>query len=384
MQSPVKRPGASWLSAQRTVRRSASRDSVVLLATHGQNNCGSSHDEQSGSGRQAGQFGTGARQVGSAVTASVSAAVIVVAFAASVVIAAGAAAIAVFIGNDFEGARQRVFVVGVVGAGDLDVVLAEVGRRIGGARTVDGESSRTVLVCGLLERDALDVLRSGSNLERDLLTFIEALDRDRHALVFLHAVRGCDLLGVDADLTLVRSRSLGFVLFDGDVEFGRLGLLTVDGRRRGVGVGTLGLRAFDGEVSVLVGLDRLRAFFTSLGVRALLRSSLVIRALLFAFLSGLPRHLDFGTGLGLAGDLSLGIDGLVLSLRRIRGLRGLLARLLEVEVRAGLLERMIEVSDPGERLATEVSATGDDADCPIALVDAATGVSGLREGLVCR
>src|SRR5699024_9067978 len=373
MQSPVKRPGTSWLSAQRTVRRSASRDSVVLLATHGQNHCGSSHDEQSGSGCQAGQFGTGARQVGSAVTASVSVAVIVVALAASVVIAAGAAAVAVFIGNDLEGARQRVFVVGVVGAGDLDVVLAEVGRRIGGARTVDGESSRTVLVCG-----------SGSVFERDLLTFIEALDRDRHALVFLHEVRGCDLLGVDADLTLVRSRSLGFVLFDGDVEFGRLGLLTVDGRRRGVGVGTLGLRAFDGEVSVLVGLDRLRAFFTSLGVRALLRSSLVIRALLFAFLSGLPRHLDFGTGLGLAGDLSLGIDGLVLSLRRIRGLRGLLARPLEVEVRAGLLERMIEVSDPGERLATEVSATGDDADCPIALVDAATGVSGLREGLVCR
>src|SRR5699024_12236458 len=122
-------------------------------------------------------------------------------------------------------------------------------------------------------------------------------------------------------------------------------------------------------VSVVVGLDLLRAFFSSLGVLALLGSSLVIRALLFASLSGLFRSLDLGTGLGLAGDLSLGIDGLVLSLRRIRGLRGLLARLLEVEVRAGLLERMIEVSDPGERLATGVSATGDDADCRIALVD---------------
>src|SRR5699024_7863578 len=144
------------MSAQRTVRRSASGESEVLLAKHGQNNCGSSADEQCGCGRQSGQLGTGARQVGSAVTASVSAAVIA---------DAAAAAIAVCIGNDFEGARQRVFVVGVVGAGDLDVVLAEVGRRIGGARTVDGESSRTVLVCGLLERDALDVLRSGSNLE---------------------------------------------------------------------------------------------------------------------------------------------------------------------------------------------------------------------------
>src|SRR5699024_11827718 len=117
---------------------------------------------------------------------------------------------------------------------------------------------------------------------------------------------------------------------DGHVEFGRLGLLTVDGRRRGVGVGTLGLRAFDGEVSVLVGLDRLRAFFTSLGVRALLRSSLVIRALLFAFVSGLPRHLDLGTGLGLAGDLSLGIDGLVLVLRRIMVLSGRVVWLLKI------------------------------------------------------
>src|SRR5699024_10911419 len=34
--------------------------------------------------------------------------------------------------------------------------------------------------------------------------------------------------------------------------------------------------------------------------------------------------------------------------------------------------------------ATEVSATGDDADCRIALVDAATGVPGLSEGLVRR
>src|SRR5699024_743894 len=228
-------PGTPWLSAQRTVRRSASRDSVVLLATHGQNHCGSSHDEQSGSGRQAGQLGTGARQVGSAVTASVSVAVIVIAVAASVVIAAG----------------------------DPHIALAEVDRRSGGAHPVDGDGSRTVLMCVHRELDALDVLGSASAFERDLLTFVEALDRDRHALVFLYEVRGCDLLGVDADLTLVRSGSLGFVLLDGHLEFGRLGLLTVDSRRRGVGVGALGLRPFDGEVSVLVGLDRLRAFFTS-------------------------------------------------------------------------------------------------------------------------
>src|SRR5699024_2103705 len=75
---------------------------------------------------------------------------------------------------------------------------------------------------------------------------------------------------------------------------------------------------------------------------------------------------------------------LVLRLRRIRSLRGLVGRLLEVEVRAGLLERVIVVVDPGERLATEVSATGDVADCRIALVDAATGVPRLGVGLVRR
>src|SRR5699024_326525 len=155
---------------------------------------------------------------------------------------------------------------------------------------------------------------------------------------------------------------------------GRVARLPGDRRRRAVGVGALGLRPFDGEVSVLVGLDRLRAFFTSV----------VVRTLFFAFFSGLPRHLDLGAGLGLAGDFFPGLDGLVLRLRRLRSLRGLVARLLEVEVRAGLLERVIEVGDPGERLATEVSATGDDADCRIALVDAATGVPGLREGLVRR
>src|SRR5699024_12021456 len=98
--------------------------------------------------------------------------------------------------------------------------------------------------------------------------------------------------------------------------------------------------------------------------------------------SGLPRHLDLGAGLGLAGDFFPGLDGLVLRLRRIRSLRGLVARLLEVEVRAGLLERVIEVGDPGERLATEGSATGEDADSRIALVDAATGVPAVGGGVL--
>jgi hypothetical protein len=51
--------------------RSASLHSVVVLTTHGQNDCGSAHEEQSGSGSEAGQLGTGARQIRTAVTVSV-------------------------------------------------------------------------------------------------------------------------------------------------------------------------------------------------------------------------------------------------------------------------------------------------------------------------
>src|SRR5699024_11731031 len=83
----------------------------------------------------------------------------------SVVVTVVAATVAVFVGNDRERTGQSVFVFGVVGTGDLEIVLAEVGRGVRGAGAVDRESDDPILVRDLVQGDALDVLRSGNDLQ---------------------------------------------------------------------------------------------------------------------------------------------------------------------------------------------------------------------------
>src|SRR5699024_2295447 len=159
---------------------------------HGQNNRGSTDNEESGSGSQAGELGTGARQIGSAVTVSV-------------VVTVVAAPAAIFLANARERTARSISVARVVGTGDRRTALGEGGRGVRGVGAVDRESDDSILVRDLVQGDALDVLRSGNDLESDLLALVEAFGRDLHALVLLDEVGSSDLLRVDGQIAFGRS-----------------------------------------------------------------------------------------------------------------------------------------------------------------------------------
>src|SRR5699024_8246591 len=188
---------------------------------------------------------------------------------------------------------------GVVGTGDLEIVLAEVGRGVRGVGAVDRESDDSILVRDLVQGDALDVLRSGNDLERDLLALVEAFGRDLHALVLLDEVGSSDLLRVDGQIAFGRS----LFSLNGHGELGRCRLLAVLVDDCGVVVVTGFGRCLSGELAV--------------GVRLHGRVAVGGHSLSGACigLSGLPGQFHLDVRGSLSGDLSAFDDGLVPDLR---------------------------------------------------------------------
>src|SRR5699024_5023906 len=296
--------------------------SVVLLATHGQDNCGSTDNEDAGSGSQAGALGTGARQIGSAVTVSV-------------VVTVVAATVAVIVGNDRERTGQSIFVLGVVGTGDLEIVLAEVGRGVRGVGAIERGSDDSILVRDLVQGDALDVLRSGNDLESDLLALVEAFGRDLHALVLLDEVGSSDLLRVDGQIAFGRS----LFSLNGHGELGRCRLLAVLVDDCGVVVVTGFGRCLSGELAV--------------GVRLHGRVAVGGHSLSGACigLSGLPDQFHLDVRGSLSGDLSAFDDGLVPDLRSF----GLL---VAIGIRSSFIVRAVSGCGAIRVLTGAVSVSG--------------------------
>src|SRR5699024_1922736 len=218
-----------------------------------------------------------------------------------VVVTVVAATVAVFVGNDRERTGQSIFVFGVVGTGDLEIVLAEVGRGVRGVGAVDRESDDSILVRDLVQGDALDVLLSGNDRVGDLLALVVACGRDLHALVLLDEVGSGDVLRVAGQIAF--GRSLFSLVGHGELSRCRLLAVLVD----------------DCGVVVVTGFGRCLSGELAVGVRLHGRVAVVGHSLSGACigLSALPGQFHLVVRGSLSGDLSAFDDGLVSDLRSL-------------------------------------------------------------------